>query len=137
MISADEKILYVGKAKDLKSRVSSYFRDNIANSRTYSMVKQIRDVQVTITATEAEALLLESNLIKKHQPRYNILLWDDKSYPYIYLSKHKFPRLTFHRGAKKAKGNILDRIPVPVRCEKLWHSCKSFFSQAMRKQLFQ
>src|SRR5210317_1741820 len=74
MISEDETILYVGKAKDLKNRVSSYFRGNIANSRTYSMVKQIRDVRVTITATEAEALLLESNLIKKHQPRYNILL---------------------------------------------------------------
>ena len=111
MISADEKILYVGKAKDLKSRVSSYFRDNIANSRTYSMVKQICDIQVTITATEAEALLLESNLIKKHQPRYNILLRDDKSYPYIYLSKHKFPRLTFHRGAKKGRGQYFGPYP--------------------------
>ena len=111
MISADEKILYVGKAKDLKSRVSSYFRDNIANSRTYSMVKQICDVQVTITASEAEALLLESNLIKKHQPRYNILLRDDKSYPYIYLSKHQFPRLTFHRGAKKGRGQYFGPYP--------------------------
>ncbi|MEB8433473.1 excinuclease ABC subunit UvrC [Cocleimonas sp. KMM 6892] len=111
MISEDEKILYVGKAKDLKNRVSSYFRGNIVNSRTYSMVKQIRDVQVTITATEAEALLLESNLIKKHQPRYNILLRDDKSYPYIYLSKHKYPRLTFHRGAKKGKGQYFGPYP--------------------------
>ncbi|MEH6456262.1 MAG: excinuclease ABC subunit UvrC [Cocleimonas sp.] len=111
MISVDEKILYVGKAKDLKSRVSSYFRDNIANSRTYSMVKQICDVQITITATEAEALLLESNLIKKHQPRYNILLRDDKSYPNIYLSKDQFPRLSFHRGAKKAKGQYFGPYP--------------------------
>lgn len=111
MISVDEKILYVGKAKDLKSRVSSYFRDNIANSRTYSMVKQICDVQVTITTTEAEALLLESNLIKKYQPRYNILLRDDKSYPNIYLSKDKFPRLSFHRGAKKAKGQYFGPYP--------------------------
>jgi len=111
MISEDEKILYVGKAKDLKNRVSSYFRDNIANSRTYSMVKQIFDVQVTITTTEAEALLLESNLIKKHQPRYNILLRDDKSYPNIYLSKDKFPRLSFHRGAKKAKGQYFGPYP--------------------------
>jgi len=111
MISEDEKILYVGKAKDLKNRVSSYFRDNIANSRTYSMVKQICDVQVTITTTEAEALLLESNLIKKHQPRYNILLRDDKSYPNIYLSKDKFPRLSFHRGAKKAKGQYFGPYP--------------------------
>ncbi len=111
MISADEKILYVGKAKDLKNRVSSYFRDNIANSRTFSMVKQICDIQVTITASEAEALLLESNLIKKYQPRYNILLRDDKSYPYIYLSSHKYPRLTFHRGAKKGKGHYFGPYP--------------------------
>ena len=111
MISADEKILYVGKAKDLKSRVSSYFRDNIANSRTYSMVKQICDVQVTITSTEAEALLLESNLIKKVQPRYNILLRDDKSYPNIYLSNDKYPRLSFHRGAQKGKGQYFGPYP--------------------------
>ncbi|PID33909.1 MAG: excinuclease ABC subunit C [Thiotrichales bacterium] len=111
MISGDGKILYVGKAKDLKNRVSSYFRGNLVNSRTYSMVKQIRDVQVTITVTEAEALLLESNLIKKHQPRYNILLRDDKSYPYIYLSNHKYPRLTFHRGAKKGKGQYFGPYP--------------------------
>ena len=111
MISVDEKILYVGKAKDLRNRVSSYFRGTIVNSRIYSMVKQIQDVQVTITATEAEALLLESNLIKKNQPRYNILLRDDKSYPYIYLSNHEFPRLTFHRGAKKGKGEYFGPYP--------------------------
>jgi len=111
MISADEKILYVGKAKDLKNRVSSYFRSNLVNSRIYSMVKQICDVQITITSTEAEALLLESNLIKKHRPRYNILLRDDKSYPYIYLSEHKFPRLTFHRGGKKGKGQYFGPYP--------------------------
>ncbi len=111
MLSADKKILYVGKAKDLKNRVSSYFRDNIANSRTFSMVKQICDVQVTITASEAEALLLESNLIKKHQPRYNVLLKDNKSYPNIYLSKDKFPRLSFHRGAKKGKGQYFGPYP--------------------------
>ncbi len=111
MISEDENILYVGKAKDLKNRVASYFRDNIANSRTYSMVKQICDVRVTITSTEAEALLLESNLIKKYQPRYNILLRDDKSYPNIFLSKDQFPRLTFHRGAKKAKGQYFGPYP--------------------------
>jgi excinuclease ABC subunit C len=111
MLSFDDKILYVGKAKDLKNRVSSYFRSNLVNSRIYSMVKQIRDVQITITNTEAEALLLESNLIKKHLPRYNILLRDDKSYPYIYLSKHQYPRLTFHRGAKKAKGQYFGPYP--------------------------
>ena len=111
MISAEDKILYVGKAKDLRNRVSSYFRSNLVNSRIYSMVKQICDVQITITSTEAEALLLESNLIKKHRPRYNILLRDDKSYPYIYLSKHKYPRLTFHRGGRKGEGQYFGPYP--------------------------
>ncbi len=111
MISSDNKVLYVGKAKDLKNRVSSYFRGNIVNSRIYSMVKQIQEVQITLTSTEAEALLLESNLIKKYHPRYNILLRDDKSYPYIYLSKHPFPRLTFHRGGKKGRGQYFGPYP--------------------------
>lgn len=111
MLSEEGKILYIGKAKDLRSRVSSYFRDNLVNSRIYSMVKQIRDVQITLTDTEAEALLLESNLIKKHRPRYNILLRDDKSYPDIYLSAHRYPRLTFHRGAKKGKGRYFGPYP--------------------------
>ena len=111
MMSVDEKILYVGKAKDLRNRVSSYFRSNLVNSRIYSMVKQINDVQITLTSTEAEALLLESNLIKKHHPRYNILLRDDKSYPYIYLSKHKHPRLTFHRGGRKGTGQYFGPYP--------------------------
>jgi len=111
MISAEGKILYVGKAKDLKNRVSSYFRKNLVNSRIYSMVKQIHDVQITLTSTEAEALLLESNLIKKHHPRYNILLRDDKSYPYIYLSKHQYPRLTFHRGGRKGQGEYFGPYP--------------------------
>lgn len=141
MISADDKILYVGKAKDLKNRVSSYFRSNIVNSRIYSMVKQIQDVQITITSTEAEALLLESNLIKKHHPRYNILLRDDKSYPYIYLSKHEFPRLTFHRGGRKGKGqyfgpypsagavretlNLLQKLFLVRQCENSYFSNRS------------
>lgn len=111
MMNADNEVLYVGKAKDLKSRVSSYFRDNLVNSRIYSMVKQICDVQLTITDTEAEALLLESNLIKKHKTRYNVLLRDDKSYPYIYISDGKFPRVSFHRGARKKKGQFFGPYP--------------------------
>ena len=111
MMNADNQVLYVGKAKDLKNRVSSYFRGNLVNSRIYSMVKQIRDVQITITNTEAEALLLESNLIKKHKTRYNVLLRDDKSYPYIYISDSKFPRVSFHRGARKKKGQYFGPYP--------------------------
>ena len=111
MMSADSKVLYVGKAKDLKNRVSSYFRGNLVNSRIWSMVKQICDVQITITDTEAEALLLESNLIKKHLPRYNVLLRDDKSYPYIYISDGKYPRVSFHRGSRKKKGQFFGPYP--------------------------
>ncbi len=111
MVNGDDEILYVGKAKDLKNRVSSYFRSNLVNSRIWSMVKQIQDIRITITSTEAEALLLESNLIKKHLPRYNILLRDDKGYPYLYLSKHEFPRLQFHRGGRKGKGKYFGPYP--------------------------
>ena len=111
MLGVDDKILYVGKAKDLKNRVSSYFRSNLVNSRIWSMVKQIQNIRITLTDTEAEALLLESNLIKKHQPRYNILLRDDKSYPYIYVSAHQYPRVRFHRGGKKAKGKFFGPYP--------------------------
>ncbi|PID46315.1 MAG: excinuclease ABC subunit C [Proteobacteria bacterium] len=111
MMSADNTVLYVGKAKDLKNRVSSYFRDNLVNSRIWSMVKQVCDVQITITETEAEALLLESNLIKKHNTRYNVLLRDDKSYPYIHISDGIFPRVSFHRGARNKKGQFFGPYP--------------------------
>ena len=111
MLGVDDEILYVGKAKDLKNRVSSYFRSNLVNSRIWSMVKQIQNVRITLTDTEAEALLLESNLIKKHQPRYNILLRDDKSYPHIYVSAHEYPRVQFYRGGKKLKGKYFGPYP--------------------------
>lgn len=111
MVNRDGDILYVGKAKDLKNRVSSYFRHHLVNARIWSMVKQIQAVRITITSTEAEALLLESNLIKKHLPRYNILLRDDKGYPYLYLSSHQFPRLRFHRGGRKGKGQYFGPYP--------------------------
>ncbi len=105
-------IIYVGKAKDLKQRVASYFRENIASSRTWSMVQRIAYVELTITETEVEALLLESNLIKRHKPRYNVLLRDDKSYPYIYVSSGvTYPRVCFHRGGKKATGQYFGPYP--------------------------
>tara|TARA_Y100001935_G_C17297598_1_gene507112 strand:- start:368 stop:2188 length:1821 start_codon:yes stop_codon:yes gene_type:complete len=110
MIGKAERILYIGKAKNLHKRLSSYFL-RATNTRIASMVSQIKEIQVTITHTEAEALILENNLIKKHKPKYNVLLRDDKSYPYIYLSSHEFPRLSFHRGSRKQKGSYFGPYP--------------------------
>lgn len=104
MMHSDGSILYVGKAKSLKKRVSSYFKSNSISPRIKQMMQQVNAVEVTVTNTEAEALLLENNLIKEHRPKYNILLRDDKSYPYILLSNHNFPSLSFFRGSKKNKG---------------------------------
>ena len=110
MLNADGDVMYVGKAKNLRRRVGSYFT-RASNRRIANMVSQIRSIEITATHTEAEALLLENNLIKEHRPRYNVLLRDDKSYPYLYLSDEEFPRLAFHRGARKAKGRYFGPYP--------------------------
>jgi len=111
MQDAEGKVLYVGKAKDLRRRVTSYF-SRALNVRLQAMVAQVHQVEVTVTQTEGEALLLESNLIKTLRPRYNVLLRDDKSYPYIYLSiQDAFPRLAFYRGARKGPGRFFGPYP--------------------------
>lgn len=112
MLNAKGDVLYVGKAKNLKKRVTSYFQRRLADTKTLALVDQIDNVVVTITQTENEALLLENNLIKKLKPRYNILLKDDKSYPYLFLSTHsEFPRLDIHRGPKQEKGRYFGPFP--------------------------
>ena len=105
------RLLYVGKAKNLKKRLASYFRKTGLAPKTAALVGKIHQIETTITANETEALLLEQTLIKEWRPPYNILLRDDKSYPYVFLSDGEFPRLSIHRGAKKAKGRYFGPYP--------------------------
>lgn len=112
MFGGDGNILYIGKAKNLKARLGSYFRKTGLTLKTAALVARIHRVEVTITATEAEALILEQNLIKANRPPYNILLRDDKSYPYIFVSSGEpYPRISFHRGAKKKQGDYYGPFP--------------------------
>jgi excinuclease ABC subunit C len=112
MFGADHEVLYVGKAKSLKDRVSTYFNAGNVNPRIQALVHQITDIEVTVTGSETEALLLEYNLIKAHKPRFNVVLRDDKSFPYIQLCvDHEFPRLAFYRGSRSAPGRYFGPFP--------------------------
>ena len=111
MFDGEARLLYVGKAKNLKKRLASYFRKTGQAPKTAALVVRIAQIETTITANETEALLLEQTLIKEWRPPYNILLRDDKSYPYVFLSDGDFPRLGIHRGAKKAKGRYFGPYP--------------------------
>ena len=112
MLDARGGLLYVGKARNLKKRVTSYFRGRGLTERILTMMRQVTDINVTVTHTETEALLLENNLIKSQHPRYNVLLRDDKSYPYIFVSDtQSFPRIGFHRGAKRERGRYFGPYP--------------------------
>lgn len=112
MLDGEGRVLYVGKARDLKRRVSSYFGRQLVHPKTQALMNQASRVEVTVTGTEQEALLLEYNLIKEHQPRFNVVLRDDKSYPYIYVStQQEFPRFEFRRGQRKGPGRFLGPFP--------------------------
>ncbi len=104
MLNSDNEILYVGKAKNLPNRLKSYVSEKNHIIRTERMLSQTKKLEITTTTNESEALLLEANLIKKHKPKFNILLKDDKSFPYIFISNHEFPRIERHRGAKNRPG---------------------------------
>jgi len=113
MFDSDEKVIYVGKAINLKNRVGSYFAGKAKDTKTMALVATVASMQFSITRNEGEALILENQLIKKHKPKYNVLLKDGKSYPYIYCSEveDEFPRLEFRRGAKKGKGRYFGPFP--------------------------
>ncbi|MEX2469956.1 MAG: excinuclease ABC subunit UvrC [Pseudohongiellaceae bacterium] len=112
MLGADGQALYIGKARNLKNRVGSYFRASGLASRTLAMVAKIADIHVTVTSSETEALLLEQNLIKQQRPPYNIQMRDDKSYPYILLTdQDTYPRLAFYRGSRKRSGRFFGPYP--------------------------
>jgi len=112
MKNADGDIIYVGKASNLRNRLTSYFQKNVDSEKTRQLVSRIASIETTVTRNETEALILENQLIKAHQPRYNILLRDGKGYPYVYVSTdQQYPRLSYHRGARKQKGAYFGPYP--------------------------
>ena len=114
MYGADDSLLYVGKARNLKKRVSSYFLRASGNARIESMVSQIQRIEISVTNTEDEALLLEATLIKELAPRYNVTLRDDKSYPFVRITDHVYPRIVFYRGARQGRDRYFGPFPSSV-----------------------
>jgi excinuclease ABC subunit C len=111
MLDADGKIVYVGKARSLKARVGSYFRADQLQPKVQALLRVVAGIEVTVTNSDTEALLLEHNLIKSHRPRFNVILRDDKSFPYVHLSAHAYPRLSFYRGSRKLPGRLFGPYP--------------------------
>jgi len=129
MLNAADDVIYVGKAKNLKNRVANYFNKNHDDIKTQSMVSQIVGIDIIVTNTENEALILENTLIKKLKPKYNILFRDDKSYPYIFVSTTKeFPALSYHRGAKRKIGKYFGPFPNASAVHQTLHVLQKIFS---------
>ncbi len=128
MFDAADKVIYVGKAKDLKKRVNSYFRQKLDSAKTQLMMRKVTDIQITVTHTENEALILENNLIKELAPRYNIFMRDDKSYPFIVLTQHKkFPRLNIYRGHKRKGQRYFGPFPNVGAVKETLHTMQKLF----------
>ena len=127
MFSKENKLLYVGKAKNLHNRLSSYFRGKGLDTKTLLLVAKIDRIEVTVTTTEVDALLLENNLIKHYKPPYNILLKDDKSYPYIYLSDDNFPKMNIYRGTKRGSGKFFGPYPNASAVRESLHLLQKVF----------
>jgi excinuclease ABC subunit C len=143
MYGAEGELLYVGKARSLKDRVRSYFSPSKVEPKVHALVQQIANIEVTVTNSETEALLLEYNLIKQHRPRFNVVLRDDKSFPYIHLREdHEYPRLMFYRGARNEPGRFFGPFPnagavkeTLQQLQKLFHirNCRdTFFANRSR-----
>ncbi len=128
MLGRDDDVLYVGKALNLRNRVGSYFQKNVSSPKTRALVQRITHIEVTLTSSETEALLLEQTLIKELQPPFNIVLRDDKSYPYVFISEGEpYPRLAFHRGSKKAKGRYFGPYPSSQAVRESLHVMQKLF----------
>ena len=132
MYNAAHEILYIGKARNLRDRVGTYFAASNVNPKIQALVQQIAAIEVTVSNSETEALLLEYNLIKAHKPRFNVVLRDDKSFPYIQVSTdHEFPRLAFYRGPRSAPGRYMGPSRAPARSRTPCASCRSCFASAI------
>src|SRR6478609_5548135 len=127
MYGKDDAVLYVGKARALKNRVGSYFNATPKAARTMAMLAQVVRMETTVTRTDAEALLLENQLIKSLHPRYNVLLRDDKSYPYVLLTQEAWPRLAFHRGPRAIAGRYFGPYPSAAAVRETLNSMHKLF----------